>query len=182
MTQRERVVTGMDGWAAWQILALACVTDKARAAWVMTASLSCSIDQPDEDICDRLIAQGVPLIVHDSDLYPPPKHTDILYSLVRFVVGTDCTVVAHYTQSPTSYDDPAWKCAHTEAYDGTLDVNGHPVKQISDIRFRMVATFSTTPLMLDDDLTTEEELIPLGIWGGSAAYLNINDLSPLARP
>lgn len=179
-TLREHVFVGGDALGSWQSLALACTKDKNHAVWVLISSVTCVVETPDDLRCIDLYANGVPPIVDGDELNPSLIAPSISYSLVKFVVGFDCTVVAHYTQSPTSFDDPAWKCQTRRTYDGTLDSYGRPVTDLADITVHRFTTYAPEAAQIDSDLTPEEELLPIGMWNGSAAHLDMRKLFSIA--
>lgn len=180
-TQREHLVTGFDGWAVWRQLVLVCVVDKDHAAWVLSAAVTCGADTPDDEACLTLTAHGAPYIVQETDIYPPRRRPDVTYSLIRFFVGFDCIIISNYTQYPTNNNDFAWKCSSINDYDSTLDVNGNHIRRMSDIRVKAIVTSSNMPLTRDEDWDVEEALVPMGVWGGAAAYLDFKEIMYLVH-
>ncbi len=165
--QRERLLSGADVHELWQGVAIACMSDRVHADWVVVAAVYCSDDTlPSAAICFDDGRRGVPLLVPDRvvDGIHAPLRID--YSLIKYGAGRDCSIRQEPNKEYDGVTDVGiWSCDAVYYYDGTKLQDGSVATDRRLYRPRRFFTVALSAIKATNDLSVDDLPIPMKISG-----------------
>jgi hypothetical protein len=140
-----------NGHVGGDLLSLICATSPKTAPWVLISGTDCYDDSDAQDSkCSK--TRPVPEFNMRSDWHDdkrPPYHMQ--YQMVKYALGRGCQALTqHFTSTNKDFPEGhenRWLCERLDTFDGTQDVDGHPIDDSKPLRTIVAETSSNQPLV-----------------------------------